>query len=166
MPSLVGSEMCIRDRCLPVTLPVNESHAVPIVFVVCGAWLQFQSIAAAAVIPSALTASLMAPKPRASGKHARGSRTRAAGYKGRSGWASGLGYCHGGRMHSDGHRTRCGTARHMHNQQNQGRCGTARHTKYINVLQPCRTPTWQASVLMCRDVVQCFCRALVVVLFI
>ena len=72
--------------CLPVTLPVIQSHAAPIVFVVCGAWLQFQSIAAAAVIPSALTVSLMAPKRKASGKYARGSRTRAAGFKGRSGW--------------------------------------------------------------------------------
>ena len=36
--------------------------------------------------PSAPPASLMAPKPRASGKHAPGSRTRAAGYNGKSGW--------------------------------------------------------------------------------
>ena len=39
------------------------------------------------VIPWTLNASLMASKPRASGKHALGSRTRAAGYKGKSGWS-------------------------------------------------------------------------------
>ena len=37
------------------------------------------------VIPSALNASLMASKPRASGKHALGTRIPAAGYKGKSG---------------------------------------------------------------------------------
>ena len=39
------------------------------------------------VIPSALNASLMASKPRASRKHALRTKTRAAGYKGKSGWS-------------------------------------------------------------------------------
>jgi len=39
------------------------------------------------VIPSALNTLLMASKPRASGGHAPGTRTRATGYKGKSGWS-------------------------------------------------------------------------------